>query len=194
MELKPVIHYNGGLNFQASNGLINIIAKIKGQFVYKIVVLSGVFIFYSMALFRSSGRVVNVGFVLADIIFLVIAASVFYYNVKMIRSIILTIGNRVSITNDKISIIPFTYHLPFGDKNEADHLEFNINQLRIRKTGNPSMFTRALGNKMFLLQDDEKEAYIISAYFDPALKEKLMDILVEVTPLELLRPGRLRHH
>jgi len=56
------------------------------------------------------------------------------------------------------------------------------------------MFTRALGDKMFLVKDKEKEAYIVSDYFDPALKEKLMDILVEVTPPELLRPGRLRHY
>ena len=94
----------------------------------------------------------------------------------------------MAITDEKISITPFTYNLPFSDKTQPDRLEFKIDELKIRKTGNPSMFTRALGDKMFLVKDKEKEAYIVSDYFDPALKEKLMDILVEVTPPELLRP------
>lgn len=194
MELKPVLHHNGCLNFEASSMLHNIIAKIKGQFVHKILLLLCVFTLYSMKLFHLSGNVVTLGFVLAEIIFLFLASWVFYYNVKMVQSIILTIANQVSITDDKIAITPFTYNLPFSNKTHPDRLEFKINELKIRKTDNPSMFTKALGNRMFLLKDKEKEAYIVSDYFDPALKVKLMDILVQVTPPELLLPGRLRHY
>ena len=147
-----------------------------------------------MKFFSISGNIVTIGFVLAEIIFVLLASWVFYYNVKMLQSIILKIANQVSITDDKISITPFTYNLPFSDKTKSDRLEFKIDELKIRKTDNPSMFTRALGDRMFLLKDKEKEAYIISDYFDPTLKIKLMDILVKVTPPELLLPGRLRHY
>ena len=194
MEFKPVLHYNGCLSFEASAMLHNIIAKIKGQLVHKIFLLLCATILYSMTFFRISGYIVNPGFVSTEIIFVLFASWVFRYNVKMTQSIILTIANRVTITDEKISIAPFTYNLPFSDKTQPDRLEFKIDELKIRKTGNPSMFTRALGDKMFLVKDKEKEAYIVSDYFDPALKEKLMDILVEVTPPELLRPGRLRHY
>jgi hypothetical protein len=194
MELKTVIHYNGHINFEASAALINIIARLKGQMVHKIFLLLCVTILYSLKFFRATGSTVNLGFILCEIIFIVLASWVFYYNVKMVQSIIAKIGNRVSIADDTVSIIPFTYHLPFEDKNQPENLEFKINELKIRKTGNPSMFTRALGDKIFLLKDKEKEAYIVFNYFDAALKEKLMDILVEVTPPELLLPGRLRHY
>jgi protein-S-isoprenylcysteine O-methyltransferase Ste14 len=148
MELKPVLNYNGCLNFEASSMLHNIIAKIKGQLVHKIFLLLCVFILYSMRFFHISGNVVNLGFVSAEIIFVFLASWVFYYNVKTMRSIIITIANQVSITDDKISITSFTYNLPFSNKTRPDRLEFKISELKIRKTGNPSMFTRALGDKM----------------------------------------------
>ena len=71
---------------------------------------------------------------------------------------------------------------------------FKIDELKIRKTDNPLRFTRALDNRVFELRDKTKEAYIVFDYFDKTLKEKLTDILVEVTPPELLLPGRLRHY
>jgi len=194
MELKPVVHYNDSLNFMASNALINIIAKIKGQLVHKIFLLLCVTTLYSMKLFQVTGKIIGFSYVVGEIVFILIVLWVLYYNVKMMQSIIVTIASQVTITNDMISITPFTYHLPFETKTQRDHLEFKINELKIRKTGNPSMFTRSLGTKMFLLKDKEKEAYIIDDYFDKALKEKLTEILIEVTPPELLIPGRLRHY
>src|ERR1700734_4058017 len=104
MELKPVLHYNGSLNFEASEILHNIIAKLKGQLVHKIFLLLCATILYSFTFFRISGHIVSLGFVLTEIIFVLFASWVFYYNVKMTQSIILAIANQVSITDNKISI------------------------------------------------------------------------------------------
>jgi hypothetical protein len=147
-----------------------------------------------MKLFSVTRRIIGFEYIVGEIIFIIVALWVLYYNVKMMQSIIVTIACQVTISNDVVSITPFTYHLPFETKQEQDHLEFKINELKIRKAGNPSMFTRSLGTRMFLLKDKEKEAYIIYEYFDKALKEKLTEILIKVTPPELLIPGRLRHH
>jgi hypothetical protein len=74
---------------------------------------------------------------------------------------------------------------------------FKINELRIRKTDNPLRFIRVsdnFDNRVFELRDKTKKAYVVFDYFDMMLKEKLTEVLVEVTPPELLIPGRLRHH
>ena len=194
MELNPVVHYNDSLNFKASNVLVNIIARIKGQLVHKVFLLLCVTTLYSMKLFSVTGKIIGFEYIVGEIIFIIIALWILYYNVKMMQSIIVTIASQVTITNDMVSIAPFNYRLPFETKKQQDHLEFKINELKIRKADNPSMFTRSLGTRMFLLKDKEKEAYITDDYFDKALKEKLTEILIEVTPPELLIPGRLRHH
>ena len=133
-------------------------------------------------------------FLIAEAILVAIAVLVFSYNVKMLKEIIIQIGKQVYITNDVVSITPFTFNTFYQNKTQHPDLVFQLNELKIRKTDNPSMFTRSLGNKIFLIKDKQKEAYIVYDEFDEALKKKLMEILVEVTPPELLRSGRSRHY
>ena len=182
------------MSFEASDSFNKIIWKLKGQLVHKLLFLSLVPLDFSFRLFRVAGRTVNAGFMVAEAILIAIAALVFFYNVNMLKVIIVKIGKQVYITDDEVSIIPFTFNTFSWNKKQNPDLVFKLNELNIRKTDNPLMFTRALGNKIFLIKDRQKEAYIVYDEFDEALKTKLMEILVEVTPAEMLRSGRSRHY
>jgi|SRR5580698_5527126 hypothetical protein len=107
------------------------------------------------------------------------------------------IGRRVRITDEIVSMTTFTFTLRFWNRKPPQTLIFKINELRIRKTDNPLRFIRIaddFDNRVFELWDKTNRAYIVFDYFDAILKEKLNEILVEVTPPELLIPGRLRHY
>jgi hypothetical protein len=194
MELNPVIHEHDSLKFEASYALTNVIALIKGRLLGIIVPLWGIFLIYSVRLFNVSGKTINLVYLLAEVIFTTIAILVSYNLVNRIIPVVVMIGRRVSITNEIVSMTTFTFNLRFWNREPPQTLVFKINELRIRKTDNPLRFTRAFDNRVFELRDKTKKAYIVFDYFDAILKEKLMEILVEVTPPELLIPGRLRHY
>jgi uncharacterized membrane protein len=194
VELKPVVHYNGSLNFDSANALRNIITFIKCRLWGIILPLAYIFTLWSIRLFDVSGQTVNLVFFTAELIFATIAILIFRYHYNRFARAVTKIGCRVSITDEMVSVIPFTFNIFFVKQNSLRHLDFKINELKIRKTDNPLRFTRALDNRVFELRDKKKEAYIVFDYFDETLKEKLMEILVEVTPPELLRPGRMRHY
>ena len=197
MELKPVVHQHDSLNFEASNALTNMMAFFKGRLLSIMAALWGIFLFWSIKLFNASGKTISVAYFVAEIILTVVAVFVSYNLVNRVIPIVVMISRQVSITNEKISITTFTFNLRFWNKEPSQTLIFKINELRIRKTDNPLRFIRIsdnFDNRVFELRDKNKTAYIIFDYFDALLKEKLTEILVEVTPPELLIPGRLRHH
>jgi len=193
-ELKPVVHYHDSLNFEASNALTNVIADVRLRLWGIILPLTCVFIYRSLGLFNIAGQTITPGFLITDIALAMLAIWVARYQFKRVASAVSQIAARVCITDEIVSVIPFTFNLFFEKQNPTHHFEFKINELKIRKTDNPLRFTWALDNRVFELRDKEKEAYIVFDYFDKTLKEKLTEILVEVTPPELLIPGRLRHY
>jgi len=194
MEIKPGEQINRSLNFAASKALTNVIASVQGRLVAFLLLLFCVFIKQSLKLFKLTNGSVGLGFLLTDSFVMILTILVAVYQIKKIRSVVIKIGSQVSITNEVISITPFTFGLFFWTKKPQYNLEFKINELKIRKTDNPLRFTWALDNRVFELRDKQKEAYIVFDYFDETLKDKLTEILVEVTPAELLLPGRLRHY
>lgn len=193
IKLKPAVHYNGRLSFEASDSLTNVIANLQGRVVRLLSGLFCILIYWSFRLFRISGTL-NPVYLLTQVFVLAIAIWVGYYQVNRVRSAVVTVGNQVLITDELISITTFTFDLFFWTKRPTKHVEFKIDQLKIRKTNNPLRFTWAMDNRVFELRDKEKEAYIVFDYFDKALEERLMEILVKVTPPELLLPGRLRRY
>jgi hypothetical protein len=197
MELKPVVHQHDSLNFEASNALTNMMAFFKGRLLSIMASLWAIFLFWSINLFNASGKTTSLVYILAEMVLMAVAVFVSYNLVNRVIPVIVMIGRQVSVTNEKISITTFTFNLRFWDKKPSPTLVFMINELRIRKTDNPLRFIRISDNfdyRVFELRDKTKTAYIIFDYFDSMLKEKLTEILVEVTPPELLIPGRLRHH
>jgi hypothetical protein len=117
--------------------------------------------------------------------------------INRVKPIVEMTARQVSVTNETVSITAFTFNLRFWSKKPPQTLVFKINELKIRKTDNPLRFRRNSDRfkyRVFELRDKNKTAYIVFDYFDVMLKEKLTEILVEVTPPELLIPGRLRHH
>jgi hypothetical protein len=194
MELNPVVHNNGSLSFGASNALNKVIWSIKGQLLGILLPLSCIFLSWSIRLFNVSGKSINPVYLVAEAIFAAVAVWVSYNQITRVGRVVVKIGNQLTITDEMVSVKPFTFNIFLVKQKPLCLLAFKINELKIRKTENPLRFTRALDNRVFELRDKEKEAYIVFDYFDPVLKEKLMDILVEVTPPELLRPGRLRHY
>lgn len=194
MELKPVVHYNGSLNFDAANTLRNIITLIKCQLWGILLPLICVFTLCSFVLFNVAGETLNPVYLLAELILATVAFLVSRYLHNRVASVVTRIGSRICITDDMVSVIPFTFNIFFVKLNSQDRFEFKINELKIRKTDNPLKFTRSLNNRVFEIHEHEKEVYIVFDYFDETLKEKLTKILVEVTPPELLRPGRMRHY
>ncbi|BAU53668.1 hypothetical protein [Mucilaginibacter gotjawali] len=197
MELKPVIHQHDSLNFEASNALMNVIAFFKGRLLGTMVPLWGIYLIWSSNLFRACGNTINLLYFMAEMILTAVTVFVSYSLVNRIRLIVLTIGRQVSITNEEIAITTFAFNLRFWNKKQPSTLVFKINELKIRKTDNPLRFIRISENfnyRVFELRDKTITAYVIFDYFDALLKEKLTEILVEVTPPELLMPGRLRHY
>lgn len=194
MELEPVVHNNDSLNFKASGALTNVIAFIKGRLFSLLCSVWLVFFGGTVKLFVASGRAINPAFLISEAILTTVAVFVSYNLTSRISSVVVIMGRHISITNEIISLTTFTFHMSFWKKKPLNRIEFKIDELKIRKTDNPLMFTRAFDNRVFELRDKIKEAYIVFDYFDPLLKEKLTEILVEVTPPELLIPGRLRHY
>jgi len=194
MELNPVVHYNNSFNFEASKALTNVIAFIKGRLLSILGPLWLVFAYWSSRVFIVSGNSINPAYLVAETILIFVAVFVSYNLVTRVSSIVVLIGRQVSITGEMVTVTPFTFNLLFWNKKPPQQMTFKIDELKIRKTDNPLRFTRALDNRVFELRDKTKEAYIVFDYFDKTLKEKLTDILVEVTPPELLLPGRLRHY
>jgi hypothetical protein len=197
VDLKPVLHIRDSLNFEASNALTNVTAFIKARLIGVTILLWIIFLVWSIRLFDVSGKTINLVYLLAETIFTLLAISVSYNLVNRVIPIIVMIGRRVSITNEMVSITTFTFNLRFWNKKPPQTLVFKINELRIRKTDNPLRFIRIavdFDNRVFELCDKTNKAYIVFDYFDAKLKEKLTEILVEVTPLELLIPGRIRHY
>jgi len=197
MELKPVIHEQDNLHFEASNALTNMVAFFKGRLLGIMAPLWGVFLIWSLNLFSVCGKTINLPFFLAEMVLTTVTVFVSYSLVNRIRLIVLMIGRQVSVTNEEIAITPFTFNLRFWNKKPPATLVFKINELKIRKTDNPLRFIKISENfnyRVFELRDKTKTAYVIFDYFDATLKEKLMEILVDVTPPELLMPGRLRHY
>ncbi len=197
MDLNPVVHDHGSLNFEASKPLANMIAFIKGQLFSFIVSLWFVFLLESIKLFKVSGKTINPVYLLAELILLAAVVFVSYTLINRVKPVVEITGRAVSIANEIVSITPFTFNLRFWRKKLPQKLVFRINELGIRKTDNPLRFVKvsdSFRNRVFELRDKNKTAYIVFDYYDARLKEKLTEILVEVTPPELLIPGRLRHH
>jgi len=197
MELNPVVHKHDSLNFEASKPLANMIAFIKGQLFSFIVSLWFVFLLQSVKLFKVSGKTVNVAYLLAELILVAAVIFVTYTLINRVKPVVEITGRTVSIANEIVAITPFTFNLHFWRNEQPQKLVFKINELRIRKTDNPLRFVKvsdSFRNRVFELRDKNKTAYIVFDYYDAKLKEKLTEILDEVTPPELLIPGRLRHH
>ncbi len=196
MELKPVVHKDDSLNFEASNALDNMIAFIKGRLLIMIITLWGVFSLYAIKTYNTTGKKINLPYLLTEVLVMVVAVLVSYALINRVKPVVEMVGRQVSITNDLISITTFTFNLRFWGNKQPQTLVFKIEELRIRKTDNPLRFIRIsdnFDNRVFELRNKTKTGYIVFDYFDVMLKEKLMEILVEVTPQELLMPGRLRH-
>ncbi|HZY35500.1 MAG TPA: hypothetical protein VFE53_02560 [Mucilaginibacter sp.] len=197
MDLNPVVHDHDSLNFEASKPLANMMAFFKGRLLSIMVSLWGIFLLWSVKLFIASGRTINLVYLLAEVILMAVAIFVSYDLFNRVMPVVVMIGRQVSITSEKISITTFSFNLRFWIKKPPQTLVFKINELRIRKTDNPLRFIRVsdnFDNRVFELRDKTKKAYVVFDYFDMMLKEKLTEVLVEVTPPELLIPGRLRHH
>jgi hypothetical protein len=194
MELKPVVHYNGGLTFEASDALTNAMADVNMRLLGIIFGVYGVFMYHAIKTFYESGKIISTGYVATEVVLAIIATLVACYQANRVRLIVVKIGKRVSITDEMVSIIPFTFGIFFWQRKPLYSLDFKIKELKIRKTDNPLWFTRALDNRVFELRDKQKEAFVVFDYFDETLKQKLTEILVEVTPPELLRLGRMRHY
>jgi hypothetical protein len=194
MELKPVVHHNGSLNFEASNALENVMANINWKLLGFLFALWGTFVLQSLKIFRISGYKVSPGYLVVEFALALLTIWVSCYQANRIGSVVVKIGKKVSITDEMVSIAPYTFSFYFWRQKPTHNIEFKINELKIRKTDNPLRFTWVLDDRVFELRDKEKEAYIVFDFFDKTLKEKLTDILVEVTPPKLLVPGRLRHY
>lgn len=193
MELKPVVHHNNGLSFEASEELTNAIASLQGQLVRVIFIVWCFAVVGSIRLFYVEGKF-NFPVILFGLAIVIVSAWGTHYQVNKIRSVVLKIASRVSITDEVVCVEPFTFGVFFWKKRSPDYLQFKISELKIRKTDNPIRFKTAFNNRVFEIKDKNKEAYIVFDFFDKTLKETLMNILVDVTPAELLLPGRLRHY
>jgi len=194
MILKPVVQFNNSLNFEASDALKRVMAIINLKLAGAVAPLCFVFISSSIALFNVSGQTSSPAYVVAQFILATVAFSVARYLLNRVGSVVIKTAKRISITGDTVSVAPFTFGVYFWTKKPLDYIEFKINELKIRKTDNPLKFTQALNNRVFDLRDKEKEVFIVFDFFDETLKERLTEILVEVTPPELLIPGRMRHY
>ena len=197
MDLNPVVHDHGSLNFEASKALTNKITFIKGRVLSITLTLWFIFLRESTGLYYRSGKTMNLPYVLAETALLAVAIFASYNFINRVIPVIKITGKKVSISNEIISITAFTFDLRFWNVRTAQNLVFKISELRIRKTDNPLITIRVsdqFDNRVFELRDKTQKAYIVFDYYDALLKEKLTEILVEVTPPELLIPGRLRHH
>ncbi len=196
LDLNPVVHDHSSLYFAASKTLSNKIAFIKGRVLSITLILWYIFLRESVGLFYRSGKTMNLPYLLAETALLAVAIFASYNFINRVIPVIKITGKQVSISNETISITAFTFDLRFWSPRPAQNLVFKINELRIRKTDNPLISIRVsdkFDNRVFELRDKTKKAYIVFDYYDALLKEKLTEILVEVTPPELLIPGRLRH-
>lgn len=196
MDFNPVIHDQGSLSFEASKALANMIAFIKGQLLSIMASLWFVFLLESINVFNVCGKTINLVYILAQLILIAAAIFVTYTLINRVKPVVEMTGRVVSITNQTVSVTPFTFNLRFWRKQQPQKLAFEISELKIRKTDNPLRFVKvsdSFKNRVFELRDKNQKAYIVFDYYDAMLKEKLTDILVEVTPPELLIPGRLRH-
>ena len=197
LDLNPVVHDHSSLYFAASKTLSNKIAFIKGRVLSITLILWYIFLRESVGLFYRSGKTMNLPYLLAETALLAVAIFASYNFINRVIPVIKITGKQVSISNETVSITAFTFDLRFWSLRPAQNLVFKINELRIRKTDNPLISIRVsdkFDNRVFELRDKTQKAYIVFDYYDALLKEKLTEILVEVTPPELLIPGRLRHH
>jgi hypothetical protein len=197
MDLNPVVRDHDSLNFAASKTLRNKIAFIKGRVLSITITLWYIFLRESVVLFYRSGKTMNLPYILAETVLLAVAIFASYNFINRVIPAVKITGKHISISNETISIMAFTFDLRFWNPRPARNLVFKINELRIRKTDNPLISIRVsdqFDNRVFELRDKTQKAYIVFDYYDALLKEKLTEILVEVTPPELLIPGRLRHH
>ena len=130
MKLKPVVHYNDALIFSASQELTNAIANLQGQLVRVIFSVWCIAFLGTIRLFYVQGKF-NLFVILFGVALVIVSGWGTYYQVNKIRSVVLKIASRVCITNELVSVEPFTFGIFFWKKRSAESIKFKISELKI---------------------------------------------------------------
>ena len=124
MDLNPVVHDHGSLNFEASKALMNRIAFIKGRVLSITLTLLCIFLRESAGLFHRTGKTMNLPYLLAETALLAVAIFASYDFINRVIPVIKITGKQVSISNETISITAFTFDLRFWSPRPAQNLVF----------------------------------------------------------------------
>jgi hypothetical protein len=178
--------------YEANGNLTGVIDQNKKRLIRNFIFAVFVVLAYSVKM----NKVAPIGllYVFSELLLILVLAFFQYDQIIKPGRMVNKTAARVTLLQEEIIVETFPFKVLFLINKPSCEMKFKIDELKIKKTSNPIKPYFGLDNKIFLLTDREKEAYIIVDYFEKALDEKLKQIFVDVTPENLLIPGRLRHY